>query len=576
MNILGISGQDRDAAAALVCNGIAVAAIEEEKLARIRHIGMTYAGGLPVRAIEFCLKQAGLNYDDIDFVGYYLEPNKLFSRSVAFGGRYLLTDPRPSTLQAFAQLVVDSLDNRRERLYTRRLCLDRLNNAGRFVFVDHQLAHAAAAFYSSGFDRAAILVSDNQGDMTSVAHLEGSSNGLRKLREARYPHSLGMVYNAVTAYLGFDASADQHKTMWMAASGNNRFSAVFKDLVQVNKNGMPVVDLRFVDGFSKDTPRLSQRFAEAVGARIRKADEPLTQIHCDIAASLQTHIEDTICEIAAALGRQTGHKNLCISGGVALNSLAVAALERRSGFERLFAHPAPGNAGCSVGAALYIWHDLLGHRERSHRIRHVFTGPVFNEDQIKSVLDNCKIDYAYYPTEERLIAEVARLLSQGRILGWFRGAMEFGPRTLGARSILASPLSELMRDNLNAYVKHREEFRPFSAAVPDQNASEFFEMSEMTDFLQTVCRLKDGASKRIPAAAFGEDLARVHTVNRETNPAFWKLLVKFGEVTGVPVLLNTSFNLFGEPVVSNPREAVRGFYCSGIDCLAIGNFLIKK
>ena len=235
-----------------------------------------------------------------------------------------------------------------------------------------------------------------------------------------------------------------------------------------------------------------------------------------------------------------------------------------------------GNAGCSIGAALYVWHQMLGNRERVYRMEHAFLGPQFNEEEIKSMLDNCKLAYEYFLTEDKLIAEVARLLAQGQILGWFRGAMEFGPRTLGARSILASPATEMMRDNLNTFIKHREEYRPFSAAVPEERAAEFFEPSELTDFLQGVSRIREGKQSDIPAAVFGKGLVRVHTVSRKTNPVFWKLLVKFAELAAVPVLLNTSFNLFGEPVVSTPREAVRGFYCSGIDCLAIGNFLIKK
>ena len=242
----------------------------------------------------------------------------------------------------------------------------------------------------------------------------------------------------------------------------------------------------------------------------------------------------------------------------------------------MFVQPAAGNAGCSVGAALYLWHQVLGNRDRVYEMRHAFLGPQFNDEAIKGVLDNCKLLYEYFLTEDKLAAEVARLLAQGRIVGWFRGAMEFGPRSLGARSILASPATEMMRDNLNAFIKHREEFRPFCASVTEERTEEFFEASALNDFLQGVSQIKEGKQPLIPAAVFGNGLVRVHSVNRKTNPSFWKLLSKFGEASGTPVLLNTSFNLFGEPVVSTPREAVRGFYCSGIDCLAIGNFLIKK
>jgi carbamoyltransferase len=283
-----------------------------------------------------------------------------------------------------------------------------------------------------------------------------------------------------------------------------------------------------------------------------------------------------LCEVASRLRESSGERSLCLAGGVALNSLVNAALERRSGYERLSVQPAAGNAGCSIGAALYVWHQVLDNTERVYEMRHCFLGPQFNDEEIKSALDNCKLAYEYLMTEDKLVTEVARLLAAQKIIAWFRGPMEFGPRTLGARSILASPTTEVMRDNLNTYIKHREEFRPFSVAVPVERAEEFFEPSQLTGFIQGVSTIREKARDLIPAAVFGDGLVRVHTVDRRTNSSFWKLLTRLGEVTGVPVLLNTSFNLFGEPVVSTPREAVRGFYCSGIDGLAIGNFLIKK
>jgi carbamoyltransferase len=300
-------------------------------------------------------------------------------------------------------------------------------------------------------------------------------------------------------------------------------------------------------------------------------------LHRDVAASLQAHLEDVLCEIAARQREKSGEENLCLAGGVALNSLAMSEIERRAGFQRVFVQPAAGNAGCAIGAALSLWHEQLDNRERAYQMQHLFLGPQFGDEEIKSVLDNCKISYEYLLTEDKLIAEVARLLAQGKIVGWFRGAMEFGGRALGARSILASPTSAMMRDNLNTFIKHREDFRPFSAAVPEERLSEFCEPSHLHRFLEGVSRARAEAAARIPAAVFGRGLVRMHGVNRRANATFWKLLGKFGEANqDTPVLLNTSFNLFGEPVVSTPREAVRGFYCSGIDCLAIGNFLVRK
>jgi carbamoyltransferase len=576
MNILGISGQEKEAAAALVQNGRVVAAIEEEKLARIRHIGMNYAGGLPYRAIAFCLERGGITFSDIDYVAYYLEPHKLFHREIAFNSSRATGALDSASIEEFPPYFVDSLNELKERLRTRRLVESQLSSRGKFIAVGHHLAHGASAFFASEFDRAAVIAVDNRGDMTTTALMTGEGNQLRIHSEAQFPNSIGMVYSAVTDALGFDPDGDWHKTMWLSPTGENEFAALFDELIGVDKAGLPVANMNFFDISSRGISSLSDRFFERAGLKPRAKDAPLTQKHRNLAASLQARTEDVLCEIAVRHREQTGEENLCLAGGVALNSLASAAIERRAGFKHLFVQPAAGNAGCSIGAALYVWHQTLGNRERVYRMEHVFLGPQYNEEAIKSVLDNCKLAYEYFLTEDKLITEVVRLLAQGRITGWFHGAMEFGPRTLGARSILASPSTEMMRDNLNTFIKHREEYRPFSAAVPEERAEEFFEPSELMDFLQGVSRIREGKQHLVPSAVFGNGLVRVHSVSRKTNPAFWKLLVKFGEASGVPVLLNTSFNLFGEPVVSTPREAVRGFYCSGIDCLAIGNFLIKK
>jgi carbamoyltransferase len=576
MKILGISGQEQDAAAAILVDGRIVAAIEEEKLSRIRHVGMSYAGGLPQRAIDFCLDRVGVKLKAVDCVAYYLEPHKLFHREIDFYSSRALSAVDPTGLEGLPNYFVDSMNGLRQRLKTKRLAETLLARDGRFVAVNHNFAHAASAFFASGFKRAAVMVVGNKGDMVSTALILGNENGLKLEARSQYPNSIGLVFSAVTAALGFQFAGDWHKTMWLAPSGEPEYADLFDDLIAVDDGGLPVVNLEYFEPSFKGTPTLSERFFSRAGIGVRGRGEPLTARHRNMAASLQQRVEAVLCEIAERFGRRTGEENLCLAGGVALNSLANAAIERRAGFRRLFVQPAAGNAGCSLGAALYAWHVDQGHTERLYRMEHAFLGPRFNDEETKSVLDNCKLVYEYFVTDDKLVGDVARLLAEDKIVGWFRGAMEFGPRTLGARSILASPKTELMRDNLNSFIKHREEFRPFSAAVPEENAAEFFEPSSLSDFLQGVTRIKESKRAVVPAAVFGDGLVRLHTVNRKTNPVFWRLLVKFGEVSGVPVLLNTSFNLFGEPVVSTPREAVRGFYCSGIDCLAIGNFLIRK
>jgi carbamoyltransferase len=575
MNILGISGQERDAAAALVQDGRVTAAIEEEKLNRIRHVGMNYAGGLPYRAIEFCLERGGVKFSDIDCVAYYLEPHKLFHREVAFNSTRATLQSEAASIEDFPPYFVDSLNNLKMRLRTKRLAESLLGERGRFVFVNHHLAHGASAFYSSRFESAAVISAGNKGDMTSTALLRGSGASLSLGAEAQYPNSIGMVFNAVTEALGF-GYGDWHKTMWMAPTGRPEYIEVLEDVLTVDSDGLPRVNLDHFDESFRPAPPLSPHFFESIRLRARHKDEPIGDRHRNLAASVQTHVENVLCDIADRHRKKTGEDSLCLAGGVALNSLVNSAVERRAGFKNIFVQPAAGNAGCSIGAALHAWHQTMGRTERAYQMEHAFLGPKFDSDSIKKVLDNCKIPYEYYLTEDKFVGEVAAQLTAGKIVAWFRGAMEFGPRTLGARSILASPVSEMMRDNLNIYIKHREDYRPFSASVPEERAAEFFEPTALSDFLQGVSRIKEGKQSLVPAAVFGNGLVRVHTVSRKTNPSFWRLLTRFGESSGIPVLLNTSFNLFGEPVVSTPREAVRGFYCSGLDCLAIGNFVIKK
>lgn len=576
MYILGISGQERNAAAALICDGQVVAAVEEDDLTRIRHVGMTDAGGLPFRAIDFCLERAGIRFDQLDFVAYYLDANKLFRREITFHSSLPPEESPASAEGLLPAYIIDSLNSLKERARTRMLIESRLSPTARLIIVDHQIAHGASAFYPSGFERAATISVGNRGDMSTAALMTGEGNKLVVQAEALYPNSIGMIYGAVTAALGFGSDGDWHKTMWLSTTGEPEFEDLFKDILSLDSRGLPLINLEYLDSLYRRQPLLSNRFFERTELKPRSTDDPIMGLHRNIACSLQKHIEDVLCEMAIRHRERTGEENLCLAGGVSLNSLANAAIERRAGYKRLFVQPAAGNAGCCLGAALYVWHNVLGYKERVYRMEHAFLGPGFSDEHIKAVLDNCRLSYEYIQSEDRRLAEVARLLSQGKIIGWFCGQREFGPRTLGARSIFASPLDEVMRDNLNHYIKHREDFRPFSAAVPEERAAEFFEPSTLTEFVQAVSRIKEGCQSLIPAAVFGDGLVRVHTVSSMSNKPFWKVLTKFGGITGVPVLVNTSFNLFGEPVVSTPREALRSFYCSGIDCLAMGSFLIRK
>jgi carbamoyltransferase len=598
MYILGIAGHHHDAAAALLRDGQIIAAIEEEKLARAKHIGIGQCGGLPYQAIQFCLEMAEITIEEVDYVAYYLKPWHLLRRQ--FQSNVWRAHYSPS---AFISHSVASVNELRERLRTQDLIKRLLSQSSKVVAVDHQLAHAASCFFLSGFDRAAILVLGGMGDFVAIATGVGEGKKIRILDRIGFPTSLGWIYSLVTEYLGFHANGEEHKTQWLSVTGEPEFLTAFRDMIKLNKRGIPAVDLSYFVSSLQGPDPFSEEFYRRFGDHLRRKDHRFNDgtnklsitekdeslignssksklmangYRRNLARSLQERLEEVVLVLAEDLRLKLGADALCLAGGVALNSLLVSKLKQKSGYKHVFVQPAAGNAGCSLGAALHLWHTQLGGRP-TDPLEHMFWGPEYSQQEIKPVLDNCKLTYRYFTTEEKLLGEVVKLLHQGRIVAWFQGRAEFGPRSLGARSILASSLQDYMKENLNLFVKHREDFRPFAASIPEERADEFFEhCSPLSQFLLTVSRIRDDKRNVVPAAWFSDGLTRVHTVSRKTNPLFWRLLNKFGERTGAPVLLNTSFNLFGEPIVCMPREAVRSFYCSGIDNLVINSFLLSK
>ena len=597
MYILTISGHQRDAASALLKDGRVIAAIEEEKLVRVKHIGISQCGGLPYEAIGYCLESAGIGIEDIDYVTYYVKPRRLLNRQSKFHERFI-----PENSHEAADHKAASVNEYHDRLKTLHLIRRLLDRRSKVVAIDHQLAHAASSFYLSGFDRAAILILSGKGDYITIAAGIGEGRKIRLLRRVEFPHSLGWVYSQVSQYLGFRANGGEHNTQWLSITGEPEFLPAFQDLLKIDAAGIPAIDLSYFTSSLQGADPFSEKFYHRFGDSLRRKDQrfnggvkspswtdliekldgrqkatlPATNYRLNLAHSLQKHLENAVLALAENVRREYGVYALCLAGGVTSNSLLVSRLERESGYKHIFVQPAAGNAGCSVGAALFHWHNQLN-QGRPEVLENVFLGPEYTDQEVKPVLDNCKLAYRYIVSEAKLLDEVSRLLYQGNIVAWFQGRAEFGPRSLGARSILATPLLAHMKENLNLFVKHRETSRPFAVSVPEERAEEFFEKcGPLSRFLLTVSRVRNDKRQLIPAAWFSDGMARVHTVNRKTNPLYWRLLNKFGEKTGVPVLVNTSFNLFGEPVVCTPREAVRSFYCSGIDALAINNFLIQK
>lgn len=525
MIILGIGGILGDAAAALLKDGVLVAAVEESKLVRRRtHWGTL--GELPDQSIAACLEMAGAKPEQVDVVAL----------------------ARPTGPESGQHLKL------RARF-----------SESRIVVAEHHTSHAASAYYTSPFDEATILTLDRAGDFRCGSRWKASGTRMSLEQEHYYPDSLGDLYGRVTELLGMTASSDEHKVQWLSVDGDDRFRDLFLEILGIGANG-PRLDRRFFatervapGGFSA---RFYERLGLADGATIPDDLRP------HIAAGVQRAVEAAVIAIAGK------SRNLCLAGGLGLNALLVSALES-SNFENVFVQPAAGNAGTALGAALHAWHNVCG-REQRVELGNLCLGPSFTPGDIKQALENCKLRFRYLVTTDEVIDTAVRQLDDHKIVAWMHGRMEFGGRALGNRSILASPLNPYSTENLNIYIKHREPYRKFAASVPEELASRYFEVGPNARFLSTVGRVRPEYRDKLAAAILAGDKVRVHTVAQKDNPLYWKLLHAAGKSTGLPVLYNTSFNLFGEPLVCTPRDAVRSFFSSGIDAMLVGNFYLEK
>jgi carbamoyltransferase len=524
MIVLGIGGLRGDAAAAILRDGEVVAAIEESKLTR-RGAG---GEGLPEQAIAACLSLARATPDQVDATALV----------------------RPVAAGAALHLELRS----------------RFPNS-RIALVEHHAAHAASAYYPSGFEEATVLTLDRAGDFRCGSRWQASGRHMQMDRELYYPDSLGDLYGRVTELLGFTPNRDEHKVQWMSVTGDDRFRALFREIMPTGAGDWPRLDRSFFDsdrlthgGFSA---KLFARLGLADGAAV---PEPLRPA---LAAGIQRAVEDAVVEMAGK-GR-----NLCLAGGLGLNALLVSALERCAAFEQVFVQPVAGNAGTALGGVLYCWHGPLG-QERRARVQNLYLGPSYSAEEIKRVLENCKLRFRYILTMEEMLETAVAQLNDNKIVAWMHGRMEFGSRALGNRSILASPLDPYSTENLNTYIKHREGFRKFAASVPAELAAEYFEVGPNARHLATVGHVRPEHRGRFDSAILAGDLVRVHLVAQEDNPLYWRLLHAAGKAHGLPVLYNTSFNLFGEPLVCTPRDAVRSFYASGVDAMFVGNFFLQK
>ena len=538
MNILGISTPGPNAAAALFDNRGIVAAVEEEKLTRFNDFH-----ALPQLALQQILGAAGLLFSDIGAIAFA-------DRGTRNRNGQKKSLPREAMLARLRQLLAGR----------------------RFLSFDHHLCHAASAFYTSDFSRSLILTLDHGANSSSGLIAIGEDDNLKPLHSLAFPNSLGWFYSRVTQLTGLRPQRDEHKLQWLSKDGQPEYLESFRKLFTWNSKGLPSFDRRHFahgpDGSGVFAPRLYREL------ELSRSAAPERAIRANLARSAQEALEEFVLRLAENSREAYGADSLCLAGGVFQNVLLVRALEQRSSFRNVYVQPVAGNAGTSLGAAFLARKKATGRSGRAP-LGSLALGPEPTSQEIKSVLDNCKIVYKYLNSEDELLAETTHQLDRGKIVGWCQGHTEFGHRALGNRSLLASPFNEYVLDNVNQFIKHREEFHPFALSVPAERAHEFFDCGSNCRFIASLGDLKNPIAG-LERFTFNGSAVRVHTVERQANPLFWKLLHKFGESAPAPILVNTSFNLFGEPLVTDPRSAVRSFYCSGVDALAIGSFLVVK
>ncbi|MFA5139144.1 MAG: carbamoyltransferase [Elusimicrobiota bacterium] len=559
VRILGLSYMYHDSSACLVSDGEAVAAAAEERFIRMKH-----SVDFPIRAIRYCLSEGRLSAGDLDAVVFYEKPYLKFERILK---SHLMTFPR--SYASFRRFLPMWLNY---KLCVPQIIRKQTGYTGRVFFTDHHYAHAASAFLPSPFERAMILTMDGTGEWSTLAMGLGEGTRVRLDKDIRFPHSLGLLYSAVTAHLGFKVNGGEGTVMGLAAYGKPRFRRQFEEVLRVRDDGSFRLNLDCFS-FHYDLVMTNPRFS-ALFCPPRTPGSEIRPEHEDLAASLQAAVEDVVLRLVRHAHRIYGLDALCLAGGVALNCVANGLILERTPIKRIFIQPAAGDDGGSLGAALYLYTQLLGGTERKP-MRTASLGPSYGADEIEAALRERGLRYERLP-EDALLTRTAQLLSEGRIVGWFQGRMEFGPRALGNRSILADPRDPRMKDTLNARVKHREPFRPFAPAVCEESAQDYFVARHESPFMLLSVPVREEKRSVLPGVTHVDGSARLQTVGKAQDPLFFGLLKAFERRTGVPVLLNTSFNVRGEPIVCTPRDACACFLRTEMDALAIGPFLARK
>lgn len=585
MNILGLSAFYHDSAACLLQDGKIIAAAQEERFTRKKH-----DASFPKNAVEFCLQKGGIQVSDLDYVGFYDKPFIKFERILE---TYLGIAPK-GIKQYLAAIPIWLKD----KLWTRTNIRNKLGYSGTVLFAQHHESHAASAFFPSPFQEAAILTMDGVGEWATTSIATGKDNKIELLQELHFPHSLGLLYSAFTYYLGFKVNSGEYKVMGLAPYGKPIYSDLIREhLIDLKEDGSFRMRMDYFD-YLGGMAMTNQKFASIFNHPARKAESNLTQKEMDIAASLQEVTEEIMLKMARHIRYLTNMKNLCLAGGVALNCVGNGKILKEKIFEKIWVQPAAGDAGGALGVALCIWHQIMGNNRLTNgkdTMRGAYLGPHFKESEIKNFLDSNEIPYRQV-NESQLTKLVATDLQKGKVVGWFQGPMEFGPRALGGRSIIGDPRNPKMQSTMNLKIKYRESFRPFAPSVLAEKVDEWFEMDEESPYMLMVAEVRKDKrismtkeqnklfgidllnvpKSQIPAITHVDYSARIQTVHEDTNKRYYDLIKEFEKETQCAVLINTSFNVRGEPIVCTPEQAYRCFMRTEMETLVLENFIIDK
>ncbi len=586
MNILGISAFYHDSAACLVQDGKIISAAQEERFTRKKH-----DPSFPKQAINYCLQDSGLRGEDLDFVAFYDKPFIKFARILETYLTYA-----PLGIRSFIKALPLWI---KQKIWIKEIIRKELNYEGKIIFPGHHESHAASAFFPSPFQEAAFLTIDGVGEWTTTSYGVGKDNGIQILAEIRFPHSLGLLYSAFTYYTGFKVNSGEYKMMGLAPYGEPKYKdLILSELMDLKEDGSFRLNMKYF-GYCAGLRMVNKRFEKLFGGSPRKPESCLTQRDMDLARSIQEVTEEVMLRMARYVHKKTEQKNLCLAGGVALNCVANGRISREGPFENIWIQPASSDAGGALGAALFVWYQYLENKRvtdgRKDFQQNSLLGPNFEKDYISDYLDKNDIPYTELNDEE-IPEKIADLIADQKVIGWFQGRMEFGPRALGNRSIIGDARSPKMQEIMNLKIKFRESFRPFAPSVIEEKASDFFEIDRKSPYMLLAVPVKKEIRKavsyeeqklfgldrlnivrsRIPAVTHLDYSARLQTVNKSDNPLYHQMIAKFDEKYGCPVIINTSFNVRGEPIVCTPQDAYTCFMRTNMDYLLLGNFLIEK